>query len=222
MTTRQMRSAVAGSVLSFAVVALVPLNAAAQGASIPDEGGPITLVGCFTKGVIGKSSKERFVLAKPIVGSMASVPEATCAASSGDQMIKLQDLKQVHLGDAQMGRWLEINGRLEGSHRKDTIREVHVKSFSVVPVVVPPPKVAEVTPAPEPAPNVEAPFTPPAVAEVAPTPEPAPIATSGVKKARKHLPKTATSLPLVGLLGFLSLAVAIVLHLFRRRDLTVA
>src|ERR1700741_4651681 len=112
MTTRQMRSAVASSVLSFAVVALVPLNAGAQGASIPDEGGPITLVGCFTKGVIGHSKNERFVLAKPIVGSVASVPEATCTASSGDQMIKLQDLKQVHLGDAQFGRCLEIHGRL--------------------------------------------------------------------------------------------------------------
>src|SRR5689334_23914098 len=57
-----------------------------------------TMVGCFTTGQIG--SHEKFVLAKPIVGSVASVPEATCTAGSGDQLIKLQDLKQVH----QIGR----------------------------------------------------------------------------------------------------------------------
>jgi len=209
MTTRHVVRTVAATVLTFGMVALGAKTGRAQNtAAIPEEGGQITMVGCFTTGTI--KDHERFVLAKPIVGSVASVPEPTCTASSSDQIIKLQDLKQVKMGDAQLGRWVEIHGRLEGNHRADAIREVHVKSFALVPVVVPAPKVAEVIiqqqapyVAPEPAPQV---------AEVAP--EPAPVATTGERKA---LPKTATSLPLFGLIGFISLAGGFALHLFARR-----
>jgi LPXTG-motif cell wall-anchored protein len=48
---------------------------------------------------------------------------------------------------------------------------------------------------------------------------PEPVATAGVKK---HLPKTATSLPLFGLIGFLSLAAGLVLRLVTRRSLAQA
>lgn len=213
MTTPRLRSALVASALSFGIAAFVPASGLAQNTTvIPDEGGPITIVGCFAKGVIGHDKDERFVLAKPIVGSIASVPEATCSASGTDQMIKLQDLKQVHMGEAQFGRWVEIQGRLESNNRSDGLREIHVKSFSLVPVVVPPPKVAEVTPAP--APFVESPApVAPSIAEAAPE-APAPVATTGERKA---LPKTATSLPLVGLIGVLSLAAWLPLRLFTRR-----
>jgi len=180
-------------------------------AAIPEEGGQITMVGCFTTGTI--KDHERFVLAKPIVGSVASVPEPTCTASSSDQIIKLQDLKQVKMGDAQLGRWVEIHGRLEGNHRADAIREVHVKSFSLVPVVVPPPPVAAVV-IPEPAPQAAAPAP---IVE----PAPAPVPTTGVTEERKKLPKTASSLPLIGLIGLMSLGAALALRLAsgRRTDL---
>jgi hypothetical protein len=211
MTTRHVRSALIASALTFSVVALAPVTGRAQDTAIPEEGGPITMTGCFTTGQI--KDHERFVLAKPIVGTVASVPEATCSASASDQIVKLQDMKQVNLGQATLGRWIQIQGRLEGNHRADGIREVHVKSFSLVPVVVPAPRVSETVIVPQP-------YVPPApapqVAEAAPAPvpEPAPVATTGERKA---LPKTATSLPLVGLIGFLSLAVGFALHLFTRR-----
>jgi LPXTG-motif cell wall-anchored protein len=130
-------------------------------------------------------------------------------------VIKLQDLSQVHLDQAMLGRWLEITGRLEGSHRADGIREVHVKSFKPVPVV--PRRVAEATPV---APPI-AEFTPAPTPE--PTPEPTPqpvveqqqpVATAGV---RTELPKSGTSLPLFGLLGFASLSAGLLVHLLNRR-----
>ena len=127
MTTRHVRSVLVASTLTFGMVALVPVTGHGQNSTpIPEKGGSITMVGCFTRGQIG--SHEKFVLAKPTVGSVASVPEATCTASGTDELIKLQDLSQVHLGDAMLGRWIEIHGRLEGDHRADAIREVHVKS----------------------------------------------------------------------------------------------
>ena len=208
MTTRHVVRTAAASLLTVGLVALGATSGRAQNTTaVPEKGGPITMVGCFTTGVIGKSSHERFVLAKPIVGSVASVPDATCTASGSDQMIKLQDLKQVHLGNAQLGRWVEINGRLEGNHRADAIREVHVKSFSLVPVVVPPPPVAAVT-QPEPQAFVETPAPAAPIVEAAP----APVPTAGVTDERKKLPKTATSLPLVGLIGVMSLAAALLLR----------
>src|SRR5215471_14305441 len=204
MTTRHVVRTVAATVLTFGMVALGAKTGRAQNtAAIPEEGGQITMVGCFTTGTI--KDHERFVLAKPIVGSVASVPEPTCTASSSDQIIKLQDLKQVKMGDAQLGRWVEIHGRLEGNHRADAIREVHVKSFSLVPVVVPPPPVAAVV-IPEPAPQAAAPAP---IVE----PAPAPVPTTGVTEERKKLPKTASSLPLIGLIGLMSLGAALALRL---------
>ena len=167
------------------------------------------MTGCFTTGQI--KDHEKFVLARPIVGTVASVPEPTCSASASDQIVKLQDMKQVNLGPAMLNRWIQIEGRLEGNHRADGIREVHVKSFALVPVVVPQPKVAEAAPAPAP---YVAPAPAPQIVEITPAPEPAPVATTGERKA---LPKTATSLPLFGLIGFLSLAAGFALHLFARR-----
>jgi LPXTG-motif cell wall-anchored protein len=207
------------SLLTFGMVALAPATGRAQDSTtLPDEGQMITLTGCFTTGVIGKSTKERFVLAKPFVGTVASVAEPTCSAAGTDQMIKLQDLHQVDMGAGQVGRWVQIYGRLEGNHKDsdDHYREVHVKSFSLVPVVVPPPKVAEVIiqqPAPEPTPA-------PQIAEApAPAPEPQPVATSGI---RKRLPKTATTVPVFGLIGILSIAGGFALQLFNRRKVEQA
>jgi LPXTG cell wall anchor motif len=213
MTTRHVRSAFVASLVTFGMVALAPATGRAQNSTtLPDEGGMITLTGCFTTGTIGSSSKERFVLAKAFVGTVASGPEPTCSAAGTDQMIKLQDLKQKGMGDGQVGRWVQIYGRLEGNHKDsdDHYREVHVKSFSLVPVVVPAPRAAEVTIIQQPA---ETPAPAPQVAEAAP--EPQPVATSGVRKA---LPKTATSVPLFGLIGLLSIAGGFALQLLNRRN----
>jgi hypothetical protein len=64
-----------------------------------------------------------------------------------------------------------------------------------------------------------APVIPPAV--VAPAPAPyieEPVGTTGVMK-RHHLPKTASTLPLVGLIGFVSLLGGLTLHVFGQRSL---
>jgi LPXTG-motif cell wall-anchored protein len=47
--------------------------------------------------------------------------------------------------------------------------------------------------------------------------EPQPVATTGTR--RRVLPKTASSLPLVGLIGLMSLAGGLTLHVFGRRRL---
>ena len=212
MTTRHVRKAFVASVLMFGIVALSPLTARAQGSAIPDEGGQITLVGCLTTGQI--HDHERIVLAKPIVGSVASVPEASCSASGTDQIIKLQDLKEAGLGEAQLGQWIEIHGRLEGNHRADAIREVHVKSFSLVPVVIP--RAAEVVTPPA---AFEAPAPSAPIADAAPEPAPMPVPTTG---ERRTLPQTATTLPLFGLLSLVSFAIAFALYAICRRDVTSA
>jgi hypothetical protein len=222
MTNRHVIRTVAATVFTAGLVALGATSARAQNTtSIPDEGGPITMAGCFTTGVIGHDTDdERFVLAKPMVGTVASVPEATCTASSSDQMIKLQDLHHVKMGAAQAGRWVQVSGRLEGNHRSDGVREVHVKSFMLIPVVVPPPAVAAVImPAPAPQASVETPA--PRTPTVEYTPTPAPVPTAGVT-VRKKLPKTATSLPLVGLIGVLALAGAFGLRFVTGRPTSVA
>jgi hypothetical protein len=210
MTTRHVRSALTASLLTLTAVALAPATGLAQNAqnAIPEEGGMITMVGCFVQGQI--KDHETLVLVRPIVGSVESVADASCALNPGDVPVKLQDLKQVGLDEGMTGRWIEITGRLEGDHRSDGIREVHVKSFRPVPVV--PPRVAEVV-SPPAAIESPAPVAAPPIAEAAPEPAPQPVATTG---ERTELPQTATSLPLVGLIGFLSLSAAFGLVLLER------
>ena len=89
------------------------------------------------------------------------------------------------------------------------IREINVESASLVPIRT----IAEAAPVirgapdePAPAPVAEAP-APQAPAPIAPEP-PAPAA---------RLPKTASPLPVIGLIGLMSLALGVGLHLFNRR-----
>jgi LPXTG-motif cell wall-anchored protein len=207
MTIRHVRCVLAGSLLTVGMIAFAPATGHAQNtAAIPDQGGPISLVGCFTRGTIGHS--ERLVLAKPIVGSVASVADGSCTAGGSDQLVKLQDLTGTGLKGLPEGRWVEIHGRLEGSHRSDAVREVHVKWFRMVPVVAPP-VVAEA--APPRVPVIEAPVI---VPEAFPTP--APVATTG---ERQELPKTGTSLPLLEMIGVLSLLAAFSLFVINRRTI---
>jgi LPXTG-motif cell wall-anchored protein len=111
-----------------------------------------------------------------------------------------------------LGQWVEVSGRLEKetSTDPDNLRELHVRSAHLVPVV--PPRAAA---APPPA----RPSAPPA--EMLPAePEPVPVPTTGTlpPPPPKRLPKTASNMPAIGLLGLLSLAGALVLRSFRRRE----
>lgn len=204
MTTRHVRSALTASLLTLTAVALAPATGLAQNA-IPEQGAMVTMAGCFVQGQI--KDHETLVLVRAIVGTVESVADASCAWNPGDVPVKLQNLKRVGLDESMTGRWIQIVGKLEGDHRKDGIREVHLKSFMFVPVV--PPHVAKVT-SPPAAIESPAPVAPHA-ADAAP--EPAPVATTG---ERTELPQTATSLPLIGLIGFLAFSAAFGLFLLER------
>lgn len=221
MTTRHVRSALVASLLTFGMVTVATTTGRAEDVTTLPEG-RITMTGCFTQANVGRRAKEMFVLARPIVGTVASVPEPTCAAGATDVMVRVKDLKQAQLGLAQTGRFVTISGRLRQSTSQG-LRMLRARTFALVPVVVPPPRVAVIMmPAPA-APAVEEPTPAPEVAEAAP--EPAPVATTGEYKTykhRKHLPKTATSVPLFGLIGLLSITGAFTLLFFNRRSVAQA
>jgi hypothetical protein len=183
---------------------------------LPAEGGMITLVGCFLP---SGSHHSKYVLAKPIIGSVTSVTDGTCSAPIDETAVELKDTSDRHLGEGMLNHLIEVTGRLEklkGTTAASTttadsttdrdLREVHVKSFRPVPVVIPtpaaPPPEVRYMPAPQPQ------------AAIPPLPD-QPVATSGTVPT--ELPKTTSSLPLFGLLSLLSLLGALSLRLIGRR-----
>ena len=175
---------------------------------LPVEGGMITLVGCFLP---GGSHHSKYVLAKPIIGSVASVTDGTCSAPLDETAVELKDTAASHLGEGMLNHVIEVTGRLEkleGTTDAKDLREVHVRSFRPVPVVIPtpaaPPPEVRYMPAPQPQ------------AAIPPLPADQPVATSGTVPT-PALPKTASSLPLFGMLSLLSLSGALSLHLVGRR-----
>jgi hypothetical protein len=192
----------AAGLLTGGLVAMNPASATAQetgAATLPEGGGPITLVGCFLRVSVGHEGR-KFVLARPMLGSATSVTEPSCTTTGNDAMVELDDVhKNVHkhhLDRSQVGRWIEVTGRLD-KVKHQTLREVHVETYRAVPVV--PPAVADFRPVPE-APVVQPPL---------PLVETDIIGTTGVLV---ELPQTASSLPLIALLGFLSFAAALALR----------
>jgi hypothetical protein len=176
---------------------------------LPAEGGMITLVGCFLP---SGNHHSKYVLAKPIIGSVVSVTDGTCSAPIDETAVELKDTGDRHLGEGMLNHLIEVTGRLEKLDASATttdrdLREVHVKSFRPVPVVIPtpaaPPPEVRYMPAPQPR------------AAIPPLPDEKPVATTGT--VPPELPKTASSLPLSGLLTLLSLSGALSLRLVGRR-----
>jgi len=171
----------------------------------PGQSGIVTVAGCLMPGdQIRGAAGQKFVLANLHTG-IDSVAEETCTADPDATAIRLDQPGTNRLANAMLGRWVEVSGRLEkeestsGRH----LRELDVKSARLLPVVIP--RQAVAAPAPEP-PAFEA-----AVAEV--IAEPAPVATSG----QEPLPKTASPVPLAGLLGLFACAGGFVLRSVRQR-----
>jgi hypothetical protein len=199
-------------VLACGVVAVDPAYAQARrdGRLLPQEtSGDVTAVGCLLRGTDVRGGKsDKYVLARPKLGPVASVPEASCSAESGADALTVDNPEKGKITDAALGRWVQIAGRLERETNKDPddLRELDVASFKLVPVVIPPKPaaVAAREPASAPAPRAAEPSYSPSPA--APTPEP------------RKLPKTASQLPAIGLVGLLSLAVALTLRGFRLRQ----
>jgi len=212
MTTRHVQSVIVGSLLTCGIVAAPAIARAQNTPDLPLEGQRITVVGCLVNGKVD-GHPEKLVLAKAKAGSVESVSEATCTATDADSVIRLQDMRQAGLNEGYAGRWMIIDGRLESQHKVHKVREIHVKSFRPVPVLIP--RVAEAAPAPSvPTPEPRAPAP-----QIAATPAPEAEVIVATPGTAKQLPKPATSLPLVGLIGFLSLAAGLGLHLVKRGSL---
>jgi len=213
----------AAVVFALGVVTVEPSYAQQRrdGNLLPQEqGGQVTAVGCLLRGSDvrgGKKDKDKYVLARPRKGPVASVPEASCTADPGADALDLDNTKDAGVTDALLGRWVEIGGRLEKETSKnpDNLRELDVKSFKPVPVVVPR------------AATAAAPTTPPraaASASTSPPPvpsSPAPEATTASAapaQSGQSLPHTASNRPAIGLAALLALAVGFMLRSFRVRQ----
>jgi len=120
-------------------------------------------------------------------------------------------VKQAGLNDAYAGRWMEIDGRLESQQKVHQVGDIHVKSFRPVPG----------------GPSTRCPVHAGPVRAEGRNPGASRADRSSANtrthrrdsRLQKELPKTATSLPLFGLIGFVSLAAGLGLHLLNRRSL---
>jgi len=208
MTIRRFAGALGSLMLTFGIGAIAPATGRAQQTvALPPEHSQVTVTGCF-----GYVQHQGYVLTRPSMGQ-TSVPQPTCLVSAGDPMIKMRDdLKKNGLDRTMIGRYVTVSGTMGDEYPKhpDRLRKLKVESVSIPPIT--PPVVAEVIPPP-----VMPTPAPPAVAP-APFVE-QPVPTAGVMKKRHHLPKTASTLPFVGLLGFVSLLSGLTLHVFGRRSL---
>jgi hypothetical protein len=208
MTIRRFAGALGSLLLTFGIGAIAPaIGRAQQTVALPPEHSMVTVTGCF-----GWVNHQEYVLTRPTMGE-ASVPQETCLVNPGDPMIKLRDdLKKNGLNKTMIGRFVTVSGTMGDEYPKhpDRLRKLKVESVSIPPIT--PPVVAQVTREP-----VMPAAEPPAVAP-APIIE-QPVGTTGVMMKRKHLPKTASTLPLVGFIGLMSLLSGLTLHVFGQRSL---
>jgi len=175
-----------------------------------DKSGQVVAVGCLARGdSVRGGQKDKYVLAHPRRGPVASVAEASCTADPGADALMVDNPEKGNITDAALGRWVEIGGRLESETDKDpdNLRELDVATFKLVRVVIPPKPMAQAAP------------TQVAESRSAPRAEPAaaPAAAPAVEPHRS-LPKTASQTPALGLAGLLSVAAALMLRSFRLRQ----
>ena len=225
MTLRYVSSALAAIVLSCGLSTLDLAQAQTRDASLlpPEKGGVITVAGCLQPG----EKDGKYLLANPRLGPIANVAEGTCDARVDDRTLDLQNTSEQGINPSMLGHWVEINGRLEKETDADltNLREFEVRSFRMLPVL-PPPVIApraEAEPVSVPRPQAERqPVTPPA--ETITPPEERPVGTTGVAEttppqtAETTLPRTASPVPAIGLLGLLSLAGAFGVRFYRSRE----
>jgi hypothetical protein len=215
MTTRNVCRALAAVWLTCGVTAVAPVVAQAQDVSNLEKG-HVTLVGCFIFGADPTDSDDvRFMLADARLGPATSVPDPNCTPTGSQPVLKLSEVYEHGLDSIRTHRWVEINGELGRMRDSDDLRKFEVKSFREVPVT--PPRVALFIPIPAETPN-EVAETPPPDTHVE-TPAPEPVATAGIETPgeTKKLPKTASPLPLIAMLGLFALTGGLVLGLFDRR-----
>jgi hypothetical protein len=214
MTLKNVSQMITGGLLMGGLAVVAPARAVAQDATVlPDKAKSIVLVGCFERRD-NEHHKSKYVIVNPTVGYATSVPDGHCTSAASASFLELDDMHHTTLDDSMLGQWIEVRGKLKKQPGGDDFRELELTVARLVPVV--PPPVAVIMPvAPEqPQAQIE---TPAAPLTAAPTETPAPIATAGVQEAKK-LPKTASPLAFIGLLGFLSLAGGLGLRFLRQRS----
>ncbi len=214
MLITNMRRTLIGGLLVSGLAAVTPAAAQVPNTELPKKAKSIVMVGCFERRD-NEHHKSVYVITKPSIGYATTVSDGRCASTEGDPLLELRDMKHTALDDSMLGQWIEVRGDLKKQPGGDDFRELHLIASRVVPIAAP--RAAEVLPEPaprfEPSPAAPAPEAPAAAVE-----SPAPVATTGVAEP-KRLPKTASSLPLTALIGFLSVAVAASLRALRRRDM---
>ena len=142
-------------VVAFGMVVVEPAYAQRRDGNLlpQDKSGQVTAVGCLVKGdAVRGGKKDKYVLARPKKGPVASVPEATCTVDPGADALTLDNPEKAKMTDAMVGHWMQISGRLESETDKnpDNLRELDVLTAKMVPVVVPK-AAAAASPGPEPA-----------------------------------------------------------------------
>jgi hypothetical protein len=201
MTLRYVSGAFIAIVMSCGLMTVALAEAQTQGAGLPppEESAVITLAGCL------QYHDDQYVLANPKRGPLANVPEGTCTATVDERAIDLKDTEDFGINQSMLGHWVEVNGRLERETDSDltNLRELEIRSFRMVPVLPPPVIISQTT---EAAPAPEPPIAPPE------PPVEEPVGTTGVT-----LPQTASPLPMLGLLGLLSLAGGLGFRFYRSR-----
>ena len=209
MTLRYLRSGLIALVIAGGVPTGLAYAQQRDGGLLPlKQSGLVTVAGCLMRGnQVSGGDEDKFVLANLQTG-IESVPEETCSADAHATAVQLDNPHKGRISNAMLGRWVEVSGRLEKETSTDNIlRELDVNSARLVPVVIPRQAEAVAEPAPE----------PPAFQAAAPAAEPiagpTPVATSG----QEPLPKTASPVPLAGLLGLFACAGGLVLRSFRQR-----
>ena len=207
MTLRYLRNGMIALVIAGGVPGLAYAQQRDGGLLPLSQSGLVTVAGCLMRGdQVRGGDEDKFVLANLHTG-IATVPEHTCTADAGATAVQLDNPKKGNVNDSMLGRWVEVHGRLEKETSTDDIlRELDVDSARLLPVVIPTRAAAPVF---EPSPE------PPAFQAAAPEPiaEPVPVATSG----QETLPKTASPVPLMGLLGLFACAGGLVLRSFRKQ-----
>jgi hypothetical protein len=188
----------------------------------------MTLTGCLIgesdykraqqgKGNSGSArADDEFVLADASEASSASAAGSCTATASG----KAYRLVGKHKNELKslVGRRIEITGAFE--EKRDAQIAAGEKKSSLPPEIEVA-SVRELTASASPAPaSVTASAAPaPPAAAPAPAPSPEPVATEARNEtpSREALPKTASNLPLIGLIGLISLCAAFGLRLTRPR-----
>ena len=143
MTLEYVHRATIG-VFAFSLVAVGPAYAQRRDGSLlpQNQSGQVTAVGCLVRGdAVRGGKKDKYTLARPRRGPVASVPEASCTVDSGADALTLDNPEKASITDAMIGHWVEIGGRLESETDKDpdNLRELDVLTAKLVPVVIPRP-----------------------------------------------------------------------------------